>query len=202
MSNGVRFIFTFALGATAGALVAWKVLDERYKRIMDEEAESFRAAIAKQNTENADKPEETEERSESEVLKEDCTNYAKTLANCGYTNYSDAKDGLKEVADMDDIYVITPQAFDEYEDYDTHSLTYYADGVLTDEQDNVIEDVDEIVGLESLETFGMYEADSVYVRNDRLKTDYEILLDMRPYSEVVGSGPHIAEASYDPEQDM
>lgn len=197
MSNGVKYIFTFALGATAGALVAWKVLDKYYKHILDEEAEAFRAAIANQNTENADKTEETYDRSNREVVEEDRKSYANIIARGGYANYEDAKDGFQ-----DDIYVISPEAFDEYENYDVHSLTYYSDGVLTDEQDNVIDDIDAVVGLESLETFGMYETDAVYVRNDRLKTDYEILLDMRPYSEVVGSGPHIAEASYDPEQDI
>lgn len=197
MSNGVRFIFTFALGATAGALVAWKVLDGYYKRIMDEEAESFRAAIAKQEKENADTPEETDDTSKKEAIEETRNDYAKIIASSGYANYADAKDGFQ-----DDIYVISPEAFDEYENYDVHTLTYYSDGVLTDEQDNPIDDIDEVVGLESLETFGMYETDAIYVRNDRLKTDYEILLDMRPYSEVVGGDPHVAEASYDPEQDI
>lgn len=198
MSNGARFIFTFALGATAGALVAWRVLDKYYKQILDEEAESFRAAISKLEKKETDTP-ETEETSEPDFTAEDRKDYAKTLAGCGYTSYASAKDGLKEVAD--DMYVISPEEFDELEDYDTHSLTYYSDGVLTDEQDNPIDDIDEVVGLESLETFGMYETDAVYVRNERLKTDYEILLDMRPYSEVKGPGPHIAEAS-DAEDDI
>lgn len=200
MSNGARFIFTFALGATAGALVAWRVLDEKYKRIMEEEAESFRAAISNLDKKEADTP-ETEEKPETEpdFTAEDRKDYATTLAGCGYTSYGSAKDGLKDVAD--DMYVITPEEFDELEDYDTHSLTYYSDGVLVDEQDNPIDDIDEVVGLESLETFEMYETDAVYVRNERLKTDYEILLDMRPYSEVKGPSPHIAEAS-DAEDDI
>lgn len=192
MSNGVKYVFTFALGAAAGALVAWKVLDERYKRIMDEEVESFRAAISNKEKNEADKP-ETEE-VEPEFTGDDRKNYATTLANCGYTSYSDAKDGLKDVDGTDDIHVITPIEFAENEDYDTHTLTYYSDGVLTDEQDNPVDDIDEVVGLESLEIFGMCDTDSVYVRNDRLKTDYEILLDMRPYSDVKGPSPHIAEA--------
>ena len=45
--------------------------------------------------------------------------------------------------------------------------------------------MDEIVGEESLNHFGEYEDDSVFVRSDRLKCDYEILLDQRNYSDVV-----------------
>lgn len=200
MNNGVRFIFTFALGATAGALVTWRFLDTRYKRILDEEVEAFRAAISKYEKKDTDEP-KTDEQVEPDFTAEDRKDYATTLAGCGYTSYSDAKDGLKEVRGMDDVYVIAPEEFDEFEDYDVHSLTYYADGVLVNEHGEPIDDVDEVVGLESLDTFGMYETDSVYVRNERLKTDYEILLDMRPYEEVKGSSPHIAEASHDSKKD-
>lgn len=83
-------------------------------------------------------------------------------------------------------YVISPDEFGEMEDedYDKVSVTYYADGVLADEYDEVVENVDEIVGEESLTHFGEYEDDSVFVRNDKLKCDYEILLDQRNYSDI------------------
>jgi hypothetical protein len=89
---------------------------------------------------------------------------------------------------MDEPYVITPEQFSEldYEGYATETLTYYADGVLTDFLDNVIENVDDVVGEESLEHFGEYEEDTVFVRNDHLMTGYEIQRDNRTYAEVVG----------------
>ena len=68
--------------------------------------------------------------------------------------------------------------------------TRYADGVLADENDEVIEDVEDAVGIDSLNHFGEYEDDSVFVRNDARKCDYEILLDQRAYSEVVEDMPH------------
>ena len=87
---------------------------------------------------------------------------------------------------MEKPYVIKPEEFGEILEYESISLTYYADGVLADEYDEVIDDVDEIVGEESLTTFGQYEDSAVFVRNDARKTDYEILLDLRNYSDVVG----------------
>ena len=59
-----------------------------------------------------------------------------------------------------------------------------------DENDEVIEDVEDAVGIDSLNHFGEYEDDSVFVRNDARKCDYEILLDQRTYSEVVEDMPH------------
>lgn len=87
-------------------------------------------------------------------------------------------------------YVIAPEEFGEMDDYETVSLTYYSDGVLTDDFDNEIEDVEGMVGEDSLDHFGEYEDDSVFVRNDRYKTDYEILLDLRKYSDVKKSNPN------------
>ena len=52
---------------------------------------------------------------------------------------------------------------------------------MADENNEPIEDVDSIIGLESLKHFGEYGDDSVYVRNDELKADYEILLDDEKY---------------------
>ena len=81
-------------------------------------------------------------------------------------------------------YVITPEEFGENEDYNTVSLTYYADHILTYEDDELVEDIDGLVGEESLTHFGEYEDDSVFVRNDVCKTDYEILLDEREFMDV------------------
>ena len=84
----------------------------------------------------------------------------------------------------DQHYIIRPDEFGEYDDYDTISLTYYADHILTDEDDEIVEDIEDKIGFDALNHFGEYEEDSVFVRNDRIKCDYEILLDQRKYSEV------------------
>ncbi len=85
---------------------------------------------------------------------------------------------------MDKPYVIPPEDFGEEGDYEIKSLTYYADGVLTDDWDNVIEDIDELIGEESLTHFGEYEDDSVFVRDDQMKIDYEILRDVRNFADI------------------
>ena len=82
-------------------------------------------------------------------------------------------------------YTISPDDFGEEDGYDTETLTYYADGILADDQDNLIDSVDKMVGLESLDKFGEYEDDVVYVRNEQYKCDYEILIDLRRWEDVV-----------------
>jgi hypothetical protein len=90
-------------------------------------------------------------------------------------------------------YVISPDEFAERKDYDTVSLTYYKDKVLTYENDEIVKDVDGLIGRDSLNHFGEYEDDSVFVRDDELKRDYEILLDQRNFTDVVSRHPHQAE---------
>jgi hypothetical protein len=94
---------------------------------------------------------------------------------------------------VDKPYVITPEEFGDLDDYETISLTYYADLILADDNDVIVDDIEDVVGFDSLNSFGEYEDDSVFVRNDRLKCDYEILLDQRKYSDVIKRRPHEVE---------
>ena len=57
-------------------------------------------------------------------------------------------------------------------------MEYIDDEPLTDDQ------IEDLIGEDSLSHFGEYEDDSVFVRNDRLRTDYEILADTRRYGDV------------------
>ncbi len=50
---------------------------------------------------------------------------------------------------------------------------------------DIVDDIEETVGIDSLTHFGEYEDDSVFVRNDERKCDYEILLDHRDYEDCV-----------------
>ena len=84
----------------------------------------------------------------------------------------------------DDPFVIDPSEFGENPEYDTETLTYFADGVLVDDVDDVIEEPDIVVGLENLKVFEEFGATSVYVRNDIYKTDYEIIRDDWNYSDL------------------
>ena len=87
-------------------------------------------------------------------------------------------------------YIISPEEFGEISSYEKISLTYYIDGVLADDDDEVIYDIENIIGHESLNHFGEYEDDSIFVRNDKLKCDYEVLLDQREFSKMLESKPY------------
>lgn len=72
--------------------------------------------------------------------------------------------------------------------YDYIEFTYYSDDILADDRDEKIEEskIADILGTDWKNRFGEVDENIVYVRNDRLKCDYEIVKDNRTYKEVVG----------------
>ena len=169
MYNGLKYALVFAGGVAVGAAASWKVLETKYKQIADEEIASVKELYERKEAELK------EEVEEAERVEADKTEM-KSLIN-DYVG----EGGSEAMNFSSEPYVISPDEFNELDDYEVESLTYYADGILTDDQDNIIEDVELLIGKGSLTHFGEYEDDSVFVRNDDMRTDFEILLDTRNY---------------------
>lgn len=169
----------FTLGAAGGVLAARRFFEEKYARLAQEEIDSVKAAFARR-----EKP-AREEPADSGKEKTDYRSYAEALS---YTEK--AEEPPIELPPR----VIAPDEFGEMDEYDQISLTYYADGTLTDEADRALDEreVEETIGRENLRHFGEYEPDSVFVRNDRLKADYEILLSRGSYAETLAAKPYLA----------
>lgn len=191
MSKASNFVM-FVIGAGLGSVATWAYVKNKYEQIAQEEIESVKEVFLKKEQKNQQKEPQTPPKP---VVKQDDSLYRAVVKKNNYANYSDV-DSSGETANedkqkkIDKPYVISPDEFGEFEDYEKVSLTYYTDEILADENDDLVEDVDDIVGLDSLNHFGEYEDDSVFVRNDRVKCDYEILLDHRNYSEVLKMRPH------------
>lgn len=197
MSKVTGFVI-FVMGAAVGSVATWQYTKKKYEQIAQEEIDSVKAMLFSKRDPDAEIKVEVSESEPAKVEKvtekPNILEYAARLEREGYTNYSDMGSRKEERTPMKEKpYVISPEEFGEFEEYEKISLSYYADQVLADENDELIEDVDDVVGIESLTHFGEYEDDSVFVRNDRLKCDYEILMDQRTYSEVLKTKPHQTE---------
>lgn len=204
MKGLLIFAAGLAVGAVAGALaVKNKVLADA-KAEIDEVRKYYRESrgVVNEVEEVKEKVEETidhiqdliEEHVE-EVKEVEKKEYElkdiqiKDEPKTGLTNYSQitkmymSKDEFQSPM-YDDPFVIDPSEFGENPEYDTETLTYFADGVLVDDVDDVIEEPDIVVGLENLKIFEEFGATTVYVRNDIYKTDYEIIRDDWNYSDL------------------
>lgn len=186
MNNAVKTTLAFILGAAAGAAVAYKALKTKYERKAQEDIDAYRAyaderiSAARGETKTEEAPEEATDESDGE------DDPMAPLSNLVGRYRSD--DYRKEESNIvNEPYIIAPEDYGTRDGFECTSLTYYADGVLADEWDNVIEDPDSLVGEDFEEHFGEYEQDSVFVRNDGLKRDFEILRDYDTYADVVGT---------------
>lgn len=190
MNSTLSKVFIFATGAAIGSVVTWKVLESRYEQIVQEELKSIREVYREKIDNDKSRIENLEEISQEikenfetglNNSKPNLMEYAARVMELNYAS-EDFTEGVSE--DLAGPYVISPEEYDELEDYDAVSLTYYDDRVLAYFDGDIIDDIEGTVGLDALTSFGEYEDDAIHVRNNQLKTDYEILRDHRRYEDI------------------
>lgn len=105
-----------------------------------------------------------------------------------YSNFKDISDEVNETNHLIP-YVITEKEFsEENQHFDKITIDYYElDDTLADEQEEPIPDVSSIVGDEALLCFGKgsNDPDTIYVRNEKLSTDFEVIRLHKSYRETV-----------------
>lgn len=185
----------FAAGALAGAAVAARMVRDKYQQEAEEEIaemrDYYRELRKNAKTPDEDKMLEEDEngKEEKEVKEENTKNeYNKIVENyTNYTQYNDTetKENKKEEKEERTDYepfIISAEEFGEDPGYDTATLTYYKDKVLTDDLDDVIDY--SVAGEENLKIFDEYpDCKAIYVRDDIYMVDYEIIRDPYQYDE-------------------
>ena len=150
----------FMAGLTIGSAATWICLKKRYEQIAQEEIDSVKAVFAEKKPETVIRKEENENLDKDNKIKADQAKLKPDLINYA------AK--LAE------------------EGYTNYASTNNKNA--KEEKVNMVEKP-YIISPEEFGDFDEYEDDSVFVRNDRLKCDYEILRDNRSYSDVTGRYP-------------
>ena len=183
----MKNILVFLVGAAVGSFVTYKLIKTGTEAYIQDEIDSVKSAYDRMyEVKNDDIEKKAYEKAETDIYNQ--------IASYYKANEDEVEKPLRETpktttTDVERPYVINPDEFGEL-DYDLIDLTYYKDGVLADDQFEKVEDVDDVVGLDSLSKIGEYEDDILHVRNDRLKADYEISLDPRTYQDVIDSLPY------------
>lgn len=196
--KALKYISIFAVGAAAGSVITWFITKTKYEKIINDEInaqiydireESIKMREEKINELNKVKNKMMDLVNQTDQDNEDDIEYGEIIESDGtITNPVDDIPEPKEQEETDYIepYVISPEEFDE-KGYKLQTLIYYADGYLTDDMDFPIVDIDGTVGEDAVNHFGEYEDDSVFIRNDNTKIDYEILADSRNFKDITKS---------------
>lgn len=190
MNDKLSSVIIFCGGVFIGGFLTWDFFKTKYEKIADEEIASVKE-IFEHREPRPDKNYKVEE----ELKGNDA--YVNIIDSNSYRNYSnttietDKKGGTADM-ELNRPYVITPEQYEDNVDYTKVSLTWYSDEVLEDDWGNVL-DPDDVIGRDALTTFGQYEDDSVFVRDDDENVDYEVLRDTRSYEETYGHDPVTAD---------
>ena len=216
MNRKIINLIIFTVGAAFGSAVTWKIVKDKYEKIVQEEIKSVKEVFSDRF--NSSNEEASSEESDEEMPEEDPVSdcrkicweeledldpseleeeeYQADYAGTVVSKYEDIANIYKEggadnmpTSDPREPYVIEPIEFGELDDYKTFELTYYEDGILEDEDYDIVKNPEEILGPYALGSFGEYEDDSVFVRNERLRADFQILKDYRTYDEARSIGP-------------
>lgn len=206
MKTNTKIILSFFGGAAVGSLICFALLKEKYEDIANEEIDSmndYYEGELKNVREIIDemKNDEEEEKktyvdyvkkySPDEIVKDKYydTPYPDNIDEDYHEDEEPKEDPIENDLYYDTPFVISREDFDDtYEYFDKISLTYYEqDDVLADSQEEVIPDIDTVIGYEALSRFGDMSDDDniVYVRNGRLASDYEVILAKESYVESV-----------------
>lgn len=214
MNNIVKNVLIFAAGSAVGAFIAREIikkdvenwaaeLEEETKQIREKKSNRMGSRPSYESYEflkqdlnckgGSPDPDEIVLLNNKQEYKRIARDYNKVdLATLGKPGIDDY-DGNAELVQLKP-YVISIEDYSENRaDFDKTTIYYYAeDDTLTDEDEEVITDISGIVGDDALNSFGVdSQSDNVvYVRNENLSIDYEIISLPESYSaSVLGITP-------------
>ena len=193
----VKNIVIFISGLGMGAAGMWFGLKAYYEELANEEIQSVKDWYREK--ENYAEPGEVEtlsdeDKKEYEVddTNEEEPDYREIIERMNYSDFSKKKEEPEEMPEdtiNNGSYIITPDDFIDNPNYDKVTLTYFEDDeIFTDIEENVIPDGNTLVGNDNLKSFGEYEENTLFVRNELLGTDYEVILEEGSYAEFMASG--------------
>lgn len=211
MRKYIFLVLSFLSGLGSGSLITWKVLKKKYDDKANEEIEAYQAAhpVAKPQPKPVVTTEITPdvfsddyakainalshdymkevERYSYYAVKDELADVARTYKDEDLSKHVAERTGPEE-EDPSEFHfprIISEEQFlTENAHYDKSTLTYYTeDDILCDEREDIIVDVDRIVGGDALFSFGVSSSDPdiVYVRNDDLGSDFEIVRQYQAY---------------------
>lgn len=198
-------VLMFALGAAAGSLITWKLLEKKYKDLADEEIESvverfknrekarrilndFEHVVAYNDAPNEDltKPNKEETKDYHKMVQDLEYDYSYDYSDdpdITITKMDDGSIWMGPTPDHIEPYIINPDEFGDNDEYSTKTWMYYADFTVTDEEGEIVSDAQNHIG-DALTDLIQSGDNSIYVRNDNNKCDYEIIRSDMRYSDA------------------
>lgn len=202
---GVLMGIVVAGAGFVGYKVAQKQLQTKYEKLAEEEIAQAKAFYSRLNKEGMETPEKAvntlmtdatsalldysgsnDEEDEEVVVDSEVAVFVQSEADENFDLDEEVKTRTPDAP-----YVISQEEYLQGEpEFGQTAITYYeGDGTLADENDREIPFIDPIIGEENVQRFGHGSGDEniVFIRNERLSTDFEVLKSSGKFAhEVLG----------------
>lgn len=196
--NTAGYILSFAAGCVVGALATYRLASDKAEERADmeiAEMEKYFESKYERKKKKTVVDSETKKKAEAAHNKPSIDEIKKKAeeAVVNYTAYSEnVKTDDLVIHSVEPVILQTEEEFGEIEEYNREYLIYFADSVLADSITRIVydrQDTIDAVGLEALKEFDKLTSDGqpkdlVWVRNDRLRTYFEIERSEDEYSAV------------------
>lgn len=188
----LSYIGVLGAGVGIGVLGTKVYFEKQANDRVDSEIEQMRAYYESLKPEPEKEEEVVEENRESLADISTFRDYNTLSEHIAYNEMDEKPESPKEEYD-DEPYFIDIDDFDEVTlGYAKKELVYYMDdGSLVNEQDNTEDDgevvsIVDTVGVKNLEEFENSYETTCYIRNEKLKEDYEVSKIFNSYGAVLG----------------
>lgn len=172
---------TFAIffgGFGLGVGSCYLVMRSRFEKMLDAKVDAINQAFDKEMRElGLEVSEPVEDGNSGTIRTMDTKIFRSEIKKHDYDKYYKAEEESPKEGGSVDPYIISAQQFATDGLQDKITLTYYINAGLVCEEEQALEDPDNVIGTEFTEHFHDDEEGVVYVRNERLGADYEVLLD-------------------------
>lgn len=200
--NKLACLISFVAGGVVGFSGAFYYLNQKFQKDLEKEVQGFKDIIEEKAKEEPIQELEPQEKEENQnelpnsdlepdtsnyVTKEDLEKYEGLRVN--YTSYAPESSGKpveKPKLQLDPIRVIREEDFGKDPEYDEVSLTWYQDGIVEDEDGELLDFPEGEIGTEAVKLLSDEEqdVDVVYVQNEKTKMYYEIMVDGDVYPDA------------------
>ena len=193
MNNTIKYLGTFAVGFGAGAFFTHQYLNNKLDERLNEEFEYLKNLYEDKVSPTA---KEAFDKAVEGINKatEDIKTFRSTIKKQGYNTYFNDKfeveddifENEEEVEEppeerrdfKEEPYAITADQFADENGLEKTTLTYYVNADILAEDNDVLDEIDSVVGPDFREMFdNSVEEDVVYIRNEKLGMDYEFVRD-------------------------
>ena len=177
-----KTFLAFGVGLAVGVGGTYFYLKQKYEEKLSEQIQEVREHYQKKQERSKSKEEKGKDRIAYESI-------AKRYQGSDEERPVDPaeQESPPEDDDEEEIFTVSEEEIETYDNFEGISLTYYAeDDILCDDQEQVIEDPEAIIG-DALTKFGVKSGypDTVYVINKRVRAIFEVLMVEGSYQEIV-----------------